>query len=324
MALDFFDRQDNARRQTRRLLAMFALAVAIVVCWRFTFVGRLHALRPSSQRNSAEHVGAGAVQTPGPLAAGTAGLGRPWRRSASSRLASLYKIAELSAGGEKIALMMGGRLVQSQTTDLAERRLLNVVEEMALASGVPVPPVYVLDGEPGINAFAAGHQPGDAVVAVSRGCLQYLNREELQGVMGHEFSHILNGDMRLNLRLIGVVYGILVLSILGYYVMRSAAARRAIRDERRGVGMSVLVLGLALLVFGSLGVFLGKMIKSADQPAAGVPGRRLLRAVHPQSGRHRRRLEENRRLCPQARGFATPTPRKSATCSSATPSPARC
>ena len=125
---------------------------------------------------------------------------------------SLYKIAELSAGGEQIALMLGGRPINPQTTDLAERRLLNVVEEMALASGIPVPPVYVMDHEPGINAFAAGHQPGDAVVAVSAGCLQYLTREELQGVMGHEFSHILNGDMRLNLRLIGIVYGILVLA----------------------------------------------------------------------------------------------------------------
>ena len=146
---------------------------------------------------------------------------------------SLYKIAELSAGGEAVALMLGGRLVDPQTTDLAERRLLNVVEEMALASGVPVPPVYVLDNEPGINAFAAGYQPGDAVVAVSRGCLQYLTREELQGVMGHEFSHILNGDMRLNLRLIGIVYGILVLSIIGYYVMRSAGWAVPRREFRR-------------------------------------------------------------------------------------------
>ena len=138
-------------------------------------------------------------------------------------LGSLYKIAELSAGGENVALLLGGRAVDPQTTDLAERQLLNVVEEMALASGIPVPPVYVLDREPSLNAFAAGHQPGDAVVAVSAGCLKYLTREELQGVIGHEFSHILNGDMRLNLRLIGLVNGILVLAILGYYCMRSAA-----------------------------------------------------------------------------------------------------
>ena len=147
-------------------------------------------------------------------------------------LGSLYKVSELASGGEAVAHMMGGRLVDPQTTDLAERRLLNVVEEMSLASGVPVPPVYVMDNEPSINAFAAGFRPNDAVVTVSRGCLQYLTREELQGVLGHEFSHVLNGDMRLNLRLIGVVYGILVLSIIGYFVMRSAgwagSSRRAI------------------------------------------------------------------------------------------------
>ena len=118
--------------------------------------------------------------------------------------------------------MMGGRLVDPQTTDLAERRLLNVVEEMSLASGMPVPPVYVMDHEPSINAFAAGYRPTEAVVTVSRGCLEYLTREELQGVLGHEFSHVLNGDMRLNLRLIGIVFGILALSIIGYFVMRSA------------------------------------------------------------------------------------------------------
>ena len=109
---------------------------------------------------------------------------------------------------------------------------MNVVEEMALASGVPVPPVYVLDNEPAINAFAAGHQPGDAVVAVSAGCLQYLTREELQGVMGHEFSHILNGDMRLNLRLIGIVYGILVL--VDHRLLRHALRPApSSRDSRR-------------------------------------------------------------------------------------------
>ena len=135
---------------------------------------------------------------------------------------------------------------------------------MALASGVPVPPVYVLDHEPGINAFAAGHQPGDAVVAVSAGCLEYLTREELQGVMGHEFSHILNGDMRLNLRLIGIVYGILVLAIIGYYVHALGRPRFVARlEEKRRRGAAIFFLGLALVILGYLGVFFGKLIKSA-------------------------------------------------------------
>ena len=178
-------------------------------------------------------------------------------------LGSLYKIAELSAGGETVALMMGGRAVDPQTTDLAERRLLNVVEEMALASGIPVPPVFVLENEPAINAFAAGHQPGDAVVAVSAGALQYLSREELQGVMGHEFSHILNGDMRLNLRLIGVVNGILVLAILGYYILRFGGLFSAVDPTRTAAARPSSSSGWRWSSSAILGVFFGNLIKAA-------------------------------------------------------------
>lgn len=250
MATDFFDRQDRARRQTVWLLVMFAFAVAaIIVAIYLVTVFGMGAAEEHYQR------AASPVRLWNPLllawvAAGTilvVGLG------------SLYKISELSAGGEKIALMLGGRAINPQTTNLAERRLLNIVEEMALASGIPVPSVFVLDNEPGINAFAAGHQPGDAVVAVSAGCLHYLTREELQGVMGHEFSHVLNGDMRLNLRLIGVVYGILVLAIVGYFIMRTAGVSRG---SKKGGG-GIVILGLALLVFGYIGVFFGNLIKSA-------------------------------------------------------------
>ena len=198
--------------------------------------------------------------------------------------------------------MLGGRAINPQTTDLAERRLLNVVEEMALASGIAVPPVYVLDHEPGINAFAAGHQPSDAVVAVSAGCLQYLTREELQGVMGHEFSHILNGDMRLNLRLIGIVYGILVLAILGYYVMRIAGVSSG-GSKREGGAAGFFLLGLALLDLRLLGRVLRQPDQERHQPAARVPGRRLVGPVHPQPGRNRRGAEEDRR---PDRGLADP------------------
>ena len=115
-------------------------------------------------------------------------------------LGTLYKTWELRGGGEALASGLGGRRISPETTDLSERRLLNVVEEMALASGVPVPPVYLLDNEQSINAFAAGYMPGDAVIGINRGTLDHLSRDELQGVIANEFSHILNGDMRLNLR----------------------------------------------------------------------------------------------------------------------------
>jgi Zn-dependent protease with chaperone function len=263
MASDFFDREDHARRQTRRLLVMFTMAVAVIILL-------VYLLLAVATRDLATAHGTAPRWAPAPAAPS---LWNPllflWVAGGTIvviALGSLYKISELAAGGQSVALMLGGRPVDPQTTDLAERRLLNVVEEMALASGIPVPPVYVLEREPGINAFAAGHQPGDAVVAVSAGCLRYLTREELQGVMGHEFSHILNGDMRLNLRLIGIVFGILVLSVIGYYVMRSAGYFTSSRDSKgqgAGAAVAVFLLGLAFCVLGYLGVFLGKLIKSA-------------------------------------------------------------
>ena len=258
MAMDFFERQDNARRQTVRLLVMFVLAVCTIILAIYLV---------------AVIVAGGAMVEHGSAAArhGSGGIWNPvlflWIAFGTTlvvSLGSLYKIAELSAGGEAVALMMGGRAVNPQTIDPAERRLLNVVEEMSLASGIPVPPVFVLDGESSINAFAAGHQPGDAVVAVSRGCLEYLNRDELQGVVGHEFSHILNGDMRLNLRLIGIVHGILVLAIVGYYVMRLTGSSSSSNDSKKGDSTAAIFLfGMALTILGYLGVLLGNLIKSA-------------------------------------------------------------
>ncbi len=257
--MDFFERQDHARRQTVRLIVLFALSVAVIIVAVYAV---------------ALLVMQGGGHAHGPHAPAPVELWDPEMFLAVAlctivvvALGSLYKVSELAAGGEVVAHMMGGRLVDPQTTDLAERRLLNVVEEMSLASGVPVPPVYVLDNEPSINAFAAGFRPTDAVVAVSRGCLLYLTREELQGVLGHEFSHVLNGDMRLNLRLIGVVYGILVLSIIGYFVMRSAGwAGSSSRDsdDRRGDNRAAFFfIGLALYILGYLGVLLGNIIKAA-------------------------------------------------------------
>ncbi len=181
-------------------------------------------------------------------------------------LGSLYKTSQLASGGEAVALMMGCRLVDGQTDNLAERRLLNIVEEMAIASGVPVPPVYVMDGEPSINAFAAGFEPADAVIAVSRGSLTYLDRDEIQGVIAHEFSHILNGDMRLNLRLVGILHGILLLAVIGWYVLRSmrfSGRRSRGGDKGGGALLLIIMIGAGLLVVGSIGLFFGRLIKSA-------------------------------------------------------------
>jgi Zn-dependent protease with chaperone function len=173
--------------------------------------------------------------------------------------ASAFKVAQLASGGQAVALMMGGEEVPGTTTDARQKRLLNVVEEMALAAGVPVPPVYVLE-EPGINAFAAGYAPGDAVVAVSQGGLNYLTRDELQGVVAHEFSHILNGDMRLNIRLIGLIFGIMALSIIGRILMLTSGGRSSGRTDSRG---GLMLLGLGVFVLGLVGAFFGRLIMAA-------------------------------------------------------------
>ena len=257
MTTDFFQQQDTARHRTAWLIFLFVLAVVSIISAVYLVTAAIF-------------LGAAGPHRPGP---GVWGLWNPHLFFVVTLLTltvillgSLSKLAELSSGGEAVALLLGGRLVDRQTRDPAERRLLNVVEEMALASGVPVPPVYVLDREESINAFAAGHHPSDAVIGVSHGCLEYLARDELQGVMGHEFSHILNGDMRLDLRLTGVVFGILMLAILGQYMLRivgSSSGSRSDRKNEGGVVLLLLALGVGLLVVGAIGVFFGKLIKAA-------------------------------------------------------------
>src|SRR5690606_28853683 len=134
-------------------------------------------------------------------------------------MGSLYRVASLRAGGDAVAMQLGGVPVPEDTTDPSLRRLRNVVEEVAIASGVPMPALFVLEHESGINAFAAGYAPSDAAVAVTRGALERLNRDELQGVVAHEFSHVLNGDMRLNIRLVGVLFGIMMLTLIGQRIL---------------------------------------------------------------------------------------------------------
>ena len=171
---------------------------------------------------------------------------------------SLVHVSRLGGGGAAVAAMAGARRVAANTSDALERRLVNIVEEMAIASGVRVPQVYVMDQETGINAFAAGWDVSGAVVAVTRGALDKLNRDELQGVVGHEFSHILNGDMRLNIRMLGVLAGIVFIGSVGEFGMRRAGEA----DDVRAVA-AVFAVGLALFIIGYIGLFFGRLIKAA-------------------------------------------------------------
>ena len=175
---------------------------------------------------------------------------------------SLFKTSVLSAGGGRVASDMGGTLVPADVQDPLRRRLRNVVEEMAIASGIPVPEIYVLEEESGINAFAAGYTPSDAAIAVTRGTLELLNRDELQGVIAHEFSHVLNGDMRLNIRLMGVLFGIMVLGLIGRLIVRGGYHTSIVSSRRNRGAPAVLIIGLGLVILGAIGVFFARMIKA--------------------------------------------------------------
>ena len=242
--MDFFEKQEKARLQTKWLVFYFALAViGIIAVLHIGFSLLLG--QPLDDWEMLGFTAAGVL--------------------VSVVIGSLVKIAELSKGGKAVAEMLGGVPVNPSTTDAGERRLLNVVEEMSLASGVPVPQVYVLEEE-AINAFAAGYGTADAAVGVTRGCIERLTRDELQGVIGHEFSHILNGDMRLNIRLMGLLNGILFLALLGGVLMRLALTTRPRSSNDKNGGSIVAALiagGLVLYIVGWIGVFFGKLIKAA-------------------------------------------------------------
>ncbi len=256
--MDFFSQQDKARKNTGWLVLLFILAVASLVLLTNLLIGLTiwFMTQDDTMRNGLSVISQtdhGAIK----------GL-FSWRTFALISLgvggavgcAILYKWFQLSSGGKAVAESLGGRQIYTNTEDPDERQVLNVVEEMALASGMPVPPVYLLEHELGINAFAAGNSPADAVIGVTKGCIHQFKRDELQGVIAHEFSHILNGDMRLNLRLIALLHGIVFIGYVGEMLMRSGSGNR--RSDGR-----VAILGLALLVIGWLGSFFGNLIKAA-------------------------------------------------------------
>ncbi|ADV26380.1 peptidase M48 Ste24p [Pseudoxanthomonas suwonensis 11-1] len=229
--MNFFEQQEQARRGSFRLVLLFAVAVACIVL----AVDAVVLLFTGS-------IGGAVAATVLTLA--VIGLG------------SLYRVASLRGGGAAIAAQMGGTWVPEDTRDPLLRRLRNVVEEVAIASGVPVPKLFVMEDEAGINAFAAGYSPSDAAIAVTRGALERLNRDELQGVIAHEFSHVLNGDMRLNIRLVGVLFGIMMLALIGQRILVYGRLGRS-RD-----GAPLLVAALVAVVVGSIGVFFGRLIKA--------------------------------------------------------------
>ena len=246
--MDFYSRQAAARRQTRWLVLGFVLAIAAVVAALdvvlFTLLG-------SAEAN-------GPVVAPLDFAARNPAVALFCSLAVLSVIgfASLFKSLQLREGGGVVARALGGVRIDRDTLDLKRKRLHNVVEEMAIASGVPMPEIYVLEQEQGINAFAAGHTPANAAVAVTQGALDRLNRDELQGVIAHEFSHVLNGDMRLNVQLMGWLFGLFAIALIGRTIVRFAP-----RSRKGGGGL--VVAALAVMVLGYVGLFLARLLQAA-------------------------------------------------------------
>ena len=232
--MDFFAQQARVRRSARWLVLLFALAVAAIIA-AIDLICAFFLVGPRPQ----------------------ALLGISIAVLVLIGLCSLFRIASLRGGGSAVARSMNATPVPADTSNPQWKKLRNVIEEVAIASGVPVPEIWVMENEPGINAFAAGYTPADAAVCVTQGCLDKLDRDELQGVIAHEFSHVLNGDMRLNIRLIGLLFGILALGIIGRFLMYSSSGR-----SRRDSG-NIALVGLAVFVIGYIGLFFGKLIQAA-------------------------------------------------------------
>ncbi len=267
--MDFFAAEQRARKRTARLLVLFGFAVAgtVFAGYTATIVGLRvagHQARLGSPYGYRSE-DSGAADEEDPFWKPRVFLAVSLCTLAVIGLASLYKWSEYSTGGSAVAEGLGGRRVDPHTTDPHEHQLLNIVEEMAIASGLPVPAVYIMDEEPAINSFSAGLTSSDAVVTVTRGTLQKLSRDELQGVVAHEFSHILNGDMRMNVRVSAIIFGILVIGLAGRATLWSLRGARFGSSRGKGGGgvIAVLAIGLALLVIGYIGYFFGRLIQAS-------------------------------------------------------------
>ncbi|WP_272165930.1 M48 family metallopeptidase [Vibrio diabolicus] len=251
--MNFFDHQDTARQRTGLLVFLFSLAVV-------TITGLVSVLSIGIYYGvTGEHFDQETALTYVLLC--FAGVFLVVAISSMVRLSALT-----SNGGRGVAESIGGKLISSNTLDAKHRQLLNVVEEMAIASGIPVPPVYVMQEERGINAFAAGMSIDDAVIGVTQGALDSFTRDELQGVIAHEFSHILNGDMRLNTRLIGVLFGITCIAHFGHLVLdnthHTSRVSRSSSDSDKGFAV-IMLIAIICLVLGWIGTLFGSMIKAA-------------------------------------------------------------
>ena len=260
MSTDFFTSQDNARRQTGRLVLLFSLGVAGTMISLWLVAAIVYAFGLSDRNDGAPHWSAA-------FANWRLMLGVFGAVGAVVLLVTAVKLGQMSQGGAMIAELLGGRRIAPATRDPGERQLLNIVEEMSIASGVPVPPVYVLEDR-SINAFAAGPDPSNSAIGVTRGCMDLLSRDEMQGVIAHEYSHIFHGDTRINARTTAVIAGIMAIGLIGYVCFRFigpalARSRGGKNNPGPAIGAGLIVLGLVVWAIGSIGMLFGRLIQAA-------------------------------------------------------------
>lgn len=249
--MDFFQHQDEAKKRTTLLVVLFILAViALIALLNILIAAFFIGGGEGGTANIFNHTTAEQWFVVSVIV--IVGVGG----------ASLFRWVQLRGGGKVVARSLGGRLVHPDSTDFYEQRLLNVVSEIALAAGVPVPPVYLLEDNE-INAFAAGYNLSDAVIGVTKGCMQKLSRDQLQGVIAHEFSHIFNGDMRLNIRIMALLFGILFITLIGRFFIDATLTRSYQTSKKNDNRMAGALFGVALIVIGYCGVFFGNLIKAA-------------------------------------------------------------
>ena len=269
--MNFFEAQERARTQTSLLVVLFVAAIVALTALTTILVVMFLYLQSEIEKPINIHEFNRTLNSSGSMDKALVGVWShfSWTLTGAIALgimavvviAASFKTASLASGGKTVAEMLDGKLIDPSTNDLDERKVLNVVQEMAIASGVPVPSVYLLP-ENAINAFAAGDQLHNTVIGVTRGCVSLLNRDELQGVIAHEFSHIFNGDMKLNMQLTGVLFGILVIGQIGEGLLRASITTKS-KDTDESKKLQALGLGLGLIVIGYAGSFFGNLIKAA-------------------------------------------------------------
>ncbi|HEX5323076.1 MAG TPA: M48 family metalloprotease [Capsulimonadaceae bacterium] len=250
--MNFFASEDVARKRTAELALLFVLAALLEIAG-FSLIAAAAAIWVAqSDKMSADFstIVKDCLLYVSPIVLAILVIG------------FISRLIQLRGGGSAIAEMLDGELLPAAPQDLGDKTLRDVVDEMAIAAGVSPPAVYVLRDEASINAFSAGQAGKDAVIGVTAGALEKLSRDELQGVIAHEFSHILNRDTVLNMRTLAVVYALASISFIGYVLFRITSAGRW--DRKSGsIIFALFAAGAALVVLGLIGGFLGRLVRAS-------------------------------------------------------------